>query len=156
MLKRRDVGWDAAICCCNMCGWRLFKICFLLCRVSADLGSFVGLGGDSPAGSGHMGNSSAGSLAPSPFKLPASYEEAKERKVAAVSDLRNAVKAVRSCSLSFHPAWHDMHARGLQGTRQYSRLDRNGVAIIIHEGRPPSVLGLNFNGSPEAGSLQCS
>ena len=70
------------------------EACHLLCRVSADLGSFVGLGGDSPAGSGHVGNSTAGSLAPSPFKLPASYEEAKERKVAAVSDLRNAVKAV--------------------------------------------------------------
>ena len=46
-----------------------------------------------------MGSSAAGSLAPSPFKLPASYEEAKERKVAAVSDLRNAVKAV---SLTLH------------------------------------------------------
>ena len=65
-----------------------------ICRMSTDLGSFVGLG-DSPAGGGQTGNSSAGCLAPSPFKLPASYEEAKERKVAAVSDLRNAVKAVR-------------------------------------------------------------
>ena len=62
------------------------------CRVSTDLGSFVGLG-DSPAGSG-MGSSGGGSLAPSPFRLPATYEEAKERKVAAVSDLRNAVKAI--------------------------------------------------------------
>ena len=41
-----------------------------------------------------MGSSGGGSLAPSPFRLPATYEEAKERKVAAVSDLRNAVKAV--------------------------------------------------------------
>ena len=73
--------------------------CRLLCRVSADLGSFVGLASDSPGGSGQMGSSAAGSLAPSPFKLPASYEEAKERKVAAVSDLRNAVKAV---SLALH------------------------------------------------------
>ncbi|CAL5225377.1 g8182 [Coccomyxa viridis] len=78
-------------------------------RVSADLGSFVGLGGDSPAGSGHMGNSSAGSLAPSPFKLPASYEEAKERKVAAVSDLRNAVKAA---------SLDDAKKRELQGVIQ--------------------------------------
>ena len=66
--------------------------CRCCCRVSTDLGSFVGLG-DSPAGSG-MGSSGGGSLAPSPFRLPATYEEAKERKVAAVSDLRNAVKAV--------------------------------------------------------------
>ena len=93
----------------------------LLCRVSADLGSFVGLGGDSPAGSGHMGNSSAGSLAPSPFKLPASYEEAKERKVAAVSDLRNAVKAVRSCSVSPCSRWHGLHAGSFLGTWQNSR-----------------------------------
>ena len=50
-----------------------------------------------------MGNSTVGSLAPSPFKLPASYEEAKERKVAAVSDLRNAVKAVR---LALHHFLH--------------------------------------------------
>ena len=74
------------------------EFCQLFDRVSADLGSFVGLG-DSPGGGGQMGNSSVGSLAPSPFKLPASYEEAKERKVAAVSDLRNAVKAV---SLALH------------------------------------------------------
>lgn len=59
------------------------------CRMSADVGSFVGLA-DSGASSG------AGPLAPSPFRLPAAYEEAKERKVAAVSDLRNAVKAVRA------------------------------------------------------------
>ena len=75
-------------------------MCQCGCRVSTDLGSFVGLG-DSPAGSG-MG-SSGGSLAPSPFRLPATYEEAKERKVAAVSDLRNAVKAVRRPSL-LHPS----------------------------------------------------
>ena len=69
--------------------------------MSTDLGSFVGLG-DSPAGSG-MGSSGGGSLAPSPFRLPATYEEAKERKVAAVSDLRNAVKAVRPyLRLSLH------------------------------------------------------
>lgn len=55
--------------------------------MSADVGSFVGLGDSSSDGSGP--------LAPSPFRLPAAYEEAKERKVSAVSDLRNAVKAVR-------------------------------------------------------------
>ncbi|KAK9916762.1 hypothetical protein WJX75_006671 [Coccomyxa subellipsoidea] len=54
-------------------------------RMSADVGSFVGLGDSSGGGSGP--------LAPSPFRLPAAYEEAKERKVSAVSDLRNAVKA---------------------------------------------------------------
>lgn len=58
-------------------------------RMSADVGSFVGLGDGGGGGSGP--------LAPSPFRLPAVYEEAKERKVSAVSDLRNAVKAV--CSL---------------------------------------------------------
>ena len=55
--------------------------------MSADVGSFVGLGDSGGGGSGP--------LAPSPFRLPAAYEEAKERKVSAVSDLRNAVKAVR-------------------------------------------------------------
>ncbi|EIE26747.1 TBCC-domain-containing protein [Coccomyxa subellipsoidea C-169] len=54
-------------------------------RMSADVGSFVGLGDSGQGGSGP--------LAPSPFRLPAVYEEAKERKVSAVSDLRNAVKA---------------------------------------------------------------
>ena len=78
----------------------MLNACKCTLRVSTDLGSFVGLG-DSPAGSG-MGSSAGGSLAPSPFKLPASYEEAKERKVAAVSDLRNAVKAV--CLLGPAPA----------------------------------------------------
>lgn len=60
-------------------------------RMSADVGSFVGLGDSGGGGSGP--------LAPSPFRLPAAYEEAKERKVSAVSDLRNAVKAVRPCDL---------------------------------------------------------
>jgi len=56
-------------------------------RMAADLGSFVGLG-DGGGGGG-------GPLAPSPFRLPPAYEDAKERKVAAVAELRNAVKAVR-------------------------------------------------------------
>ncbi len=59
------------------------------------MGSFVGLGDSGQGGSGP--------LAPSPFRLPAVYEEAKERKVSAVSDLRNAVKAVRDQS----PPCHD-------------------------------------------------
>ncbi|KAK9839640.1 hypothetical protein WJX81_002320 [Elliptochloris bilobata] len=54
-------------------------------RMAADLGSFVGLGDGGGIG--------GGSLAPSPFRLPPAYEEAKERKVAAVAELRNAVKA---------------------------------------------------------------
>jgi hypothetical protein len=66
---------------CESCGRGV------LSRMSADVGSFVGLGDSSGGGSGP--------LAPSPFRLPAAYEEAKERKVSAVSDLRNAVKAVR-------------------------------------------------------------
>ncbi len=57
-------------------------------RMAADLGSFVGLG-DGGGGGG-------GPLAPSPFRLPPAYEDAKERKVAAVAELRNAVKAVRA------------------------------------------------------------
>ncbi len=68
-----------------------FNLCWHLCRMSADLGSFVGLAEGSSSGG-------AGPLAPSPFRLPANYEEAKERKVAAVSELRNAVKAVRTLS----------------------------------------------------------
>ena len=66
--------------------------------MAADLGSFVGLGDGGGAGSG-------GPLAPSPFRLPGPYEEAKERKVAAVSDLRNAVKAVSGSP------WLPMHAQ---------------------------------------------
>ena len=73
---------------CESCGRGV------LSRMSADVGSFVGLGDSSSGGSGP--------LAPSPFRLPAAYEEAKERKVSAVSDLRNAVKAVRD-----HPSSQD-------------------------------------------------
>ena len=67
------------------------------CRMAADLGSFVGLGdgGSTPSAAAAAAAAAAGPLAPSPFRLPGPYEEAKERKVAAVSDLRNAVKAVR-------------------------------------------------------------
>ena len=64
-------------------------------RMAADLGSFVGLGDGGGAASG-------GPLAPSPFRLPGPYEEAKERKVAAVSDLRNAVKAVSAHDFCMH------------------------------------------------------
>ena len=35
-------------------------------------------------------------VALSPFRLPHAYEEARERKVAALAELRNAVKAVRA------------------------------------------------------------
>ena len=38
---------------------------------------------------------SASSTAPSPLRLPAAYEEAKERKVQSVANLRAAVKSVR-------------------------------------------------------------
>lgn len=88
-------------------------------------------GGEGPAGSGHMGNSTVGSLAPSPFKLPASYEEAKERKVAAVSDLRNAVKAVRLAP--HHSVQHCMglHPRVafMRGTQP--RMHRVGMTDVL-------------------------
>ena len=67
-------------------GFKRLEAGFVRARMAADLGSFVGLG-DSSGGGG-------GPLAPSPFRLPPAYEEAKERKVAAVAELRNAVKAV--------------------------------------------------------------
>lgn len=55
-------------------------------RIAADLGSFMGLGD---------GAASHPPLPPSPFRLPPAYEDAKEKKVAAVAELRNAVKSVR-------------------------------------------------------------
>ncbi|KAK9810967.1 hypothetical protein WJX73_001581 [Symbiochloris irregularis] len=51
--------------------------------MSPDLGNLVGL----DDGTGNMTQAP-----PGPFRLPPAYEEAKERKVAAVSELRNAVK----------------------------------------------------------------
>ena len=53
--------------------------------MSPDLGNLVGL----DDGTGNMTQAP-----PGPFRLPTPYEEAKERKVAAVSELRNAVKQV--------------------------------------------------------------
>ena len=68
---------------------------------SADLGSLVGLGGSEGDGPGSAGGSPH-AIAPPVFPLPPEYEEAKERKVASVADLRNAVKTVRqSIALSF-------------------------------------------------------
>ena len=52
----------------------------------------MGLGG-SDGGGGDSGGGSP--LAPAVFPLPPEYEAAKERKVAGVADLRNAVKTVR-------------------------------------------------------------
>lgn len=60
-------------------------------RWSADLGSLVGLGSDSEGGGGGSPHA-----VPQPvFPLPPEYEEAKERKVASVADLRNAVKTAQ-------------------------------------------------------------
>jgi hypothetical protein len=56
-------------------------------RIAADLGSFMGLG---------EGVAAHAPMPPSPFRLPQAYEDAKEKKVAAVAELRNAVKSVRS------------------------------------------------------------
>lgn len=53
----------------------------------------MGLGG-SDGDVGGSGNGSPLSVAPPVFPLPPEYEEAKDRKVAAVTDLRNAVKTV--------------------------------------------------------------
>ena len=53
--------------------------------MSPDLGNLIGL----DDGTGHMTQAPAG-----PFRLPIVYEEAKERKVAAVAELRTAVKQV--------------------------------------------------------------
>lgn len=55
-------------------------------RIAADLGSFMGLS---------EGMSAHAPMAPSPFRLPPAYEDAKDKKVAAVAELRNAVKSVR-------------------------------------------------------------
>jgi len=72
-------------------------------RLAADLGSFVGLG-DPQSSQGSSGPSTPpGPLSPlpsSPFKLPPAYQESKERKVHAVTELRQHIKSV-SC-LSFH------------------------------------------------------
>lgn len=65
----------------------------LYLRWSADLGSLVGLGG-SDGDVGGSGNGSPLAVAPPVFPLPSEYEDAKDRKVAAVADLRNAVKTV--------------------------------------------------------------
>lgn len=55
------------------------------CRMSPDLGNLIGLDDSS---------SSMTQAPPGPFRLPPAYEEAKEHKVAAVADLRSAVKQV--------------------------------------------------------------
>lgn len=72
------------------------------CRISADLGSLVGLAGELnsvSSGSAASSLSSAGSLnqsslPPCPFALPSIYEEAKGAKVDSVAELRMAVKSV--------------------------------------------------------------
>ena len=72
------------------------------CRMSADLGSLVGLAGElNSVSSGSVASSlsSAGSLnqsflPPCPFALPSIYEEAKGAKVDSVAELRMAVKSV--------------------------------------------------------------
>ena len=54
----------------------------------------MGMEGDTPTSAG---GSPHAALQPV-FPLPPEYEEAKERKVASVADLRNAVKTVRPAS----------------------------------------------------------
>mmetsp|Transcript_707 Transcript_707/g.2084 ORF Transcript_707/g.2084 Transcript_707/m.2084 type:complete len:651 (+) Transcript_707:360-2312(+) len=63
-------------------------------RWSADLGSLVGLGGSDGEGGG-SGSGSPMAMAPAVFPLPPEYEAAKDRKVASVADLRNAVKTAQ-------------------------------------------------------------
>lgn len=62
------------------------------CRLSADLGAFVGLSHESSS----LGGSPIQSPGPSvcPFPMPAQYEEAKESKVNTVAQLRNSIKSV--------------------------------------------------------------
>lgn len=62
-------------------------------RWSSDLGSLVGLGGSDA--DCQNSNGSPVPVAPPVFPLPPEYEEAKDRKVAAVADLRNAVKTAQ-------------------------------------------------------------
>lgn len=62
------------------------------CRWSADLGSLMGMEGDTPTSGGGSPHA-----VPQPvFPLPPEYEEAKERRVTSVVELRNAVKTVRA------------------------------------------------------------
>lgn len=73
-------------------------------RWSADLGSLMGMEGDTPTSGGGSPHA-----VPQPvFPLPPEYEEAKERRVASVVELRNAVKTVRVSSvvLSFRCEGH--------------------------------------------------
>ena len=72
-------------------------------RWAEDLGSLVGLDGgfssplSTPGSSAAIASgASASSTAPSPLRLPAAYEEAKEQKVQSVANLRAAVKSVRA------------------------------------------------------------
>lgn len=67
--------------------------CVGMCRLSTDLGSFVGLSHES---SSLGGSSPLQSPGPSvcPFPMPAQYEEAKESKVQTVATLRNSIKSV--------------------------------------------------------------
>ena len=55
----------------------------------------MGLGGSDGEGGG-SGSGSPMAVTPAVFPLPHEYEAAKDRKVASVADLRNAVKTVRA------------------------------------------------------------
>lgn len=66
----------------------------------------MGLGGSDGEGGG-SGSGSPMAVTPAVFPLPHEYEAAKERKVASVADLRNAVKTVRA-ALSISVAVRDV------------------------------------------------
>jgi hypothetical protein len=78
------------------------------CRWSAELGSLMGMDGDTPTSSG----GSPHAVAQPVFPLPPEYEEAKERRVASVVELRNAVKTVRVSSVGKCRSGKAMNIRG--------------------------------------------
>ena len=73
---------------------KLSKVCW--CRLSTDLGSFVGLSPGPATYEPSPGSSPVQSLIPTmcPFPMPPQYEDAKEGKVQTVSVLRNQINRV--------------------------------------------------------------
>jgi hypothetical protein len=89
-----DGRWEprGALCLsvCLLGACMVMSVCLSVhsARWSTDVGSLVGLG------SSGVESSSTASVLTSPFRLPPMYEDAKEKKVQALAELRTAVKAV--------------------------------------------------------------